>query len=257
MYDDLTYRINGGIFAVHSALGSIWPEAVYETALTLELRERGLHVESQQEFEVAYFGKRVGAYRIDLLVDQTVIVELKAVPDLLPLHRAQVLSYLKGFDKPIGILANFGHSSAQHVTLPNHLAGDAVLTDRFDADQLTLDAGPDIAELLVIANRVLTTLGPGYLAQVYRRALFHEFRTSGVEFETMKQVTAMYRNQPVGARPVNFLKVGDLLIAVLTVQSLDTQTLSRFRQYFRHVRCRRGIVFNFHATTLDFRYLER
>ena len=95
-HDKLTYAINGCLFKVYNALGNIWPEDVYERALLLEMRGRGLDVEQQHQFEIFYFDTSLGTYRLDLLVNDTVIVELKAQPQLTPLHRAQLLSYLKG-----------------------------------------------------------------------------------------------------------------------------------------------------------------
>ena len=119
MRESLTYAINGCLFKVHTALGNIWNEYVYEKALESELRSQGLAVQRQKEFEVFYFDKQVGRYRTDLLVEDTVIVELKAVPRLLPPHRAQLISYLQGFAKPLGILAHFGDASLEHATHPN------------------------------------------------------------------------------------------------------------------------------------------
>lgn len=256
MYDDLTYAINGGLFAVSNALGNIWAEEIYEKALEIELQGRGLRVERQHEFEVFYFDKRVGTYRIDLLVEDKVIVELKAIPKLLPLHRAQLLSYLKGYDKPLGILANFGQSAVEHYTQPNQMHQKAPLCDHFDYDKLTLKDKTRIKDLLCMANRILTTLGAGYWHQVYRRAFAHELRTAHVEFEAVNEVTAHYQQQRVGAKEVHFFKIGDLLLSAVAVQTLDGIVLSRFRKYLSHLHCQRGLIFNFNATTLDFRYID-
>ena len=257
MHEKLTYVINGGLFAVQNQIGSIWPEEAYEAALELELNKRKLRVERQREFEVPYFDKRVGTYRIDLLVNDLVIIELKAVPSLQPIHRAQLLSYLKGYRKPLGILANFGSASVEHETMPNARLTDPPLTDRFDCDALTLPGKARIKDLLFMANRVLLTLGPGYLPQIYRRAMFYELQTARAEFETIKKMTAQYDNQPVGEQDVNFFRVGDVLISIDTVRNLDDDLLLlKFRQYITHLHCQHGVIFNFRSTVLDFRYLE-
>jgi GxxExxY protein len=185
-----------------------------------------------------------------------VIVELKAVPELLPLHRAQLLSYLKGYNKPLGILANFGSTAVEHYTLPNQLNQKHPLTDRFDYDKVTLKQKAHIKELLLMANRVLVSLGAGYFHQIYRRALYCELKAAHVEFEVMKQVTAMYQNQTVGSREVNFFKIDDLLVSAVAVQTVDDTMLIKFRNYLKHLHCRHGVLFNFNATVLDFRYLE-
>ncbi len=257
MHEKLTYAINGGLFAVYNQLGNIWPEEVYEAALTLELQKRELRAEQQKEFDVFYFGKRVGTYRVDLLVNEIVIVELKAVPQMFPIHRAQLLSYLKGYNKPIGILANFGGASVEHETMPNYRMQETPLTDRFDYDILTLPAKAHIKDLLFMANRVLVTLGAGYLPQIYRRALFYELQSAGATFETIKKMTAHYYNQPVGGRDVNFFKIGDLLVSIVAVQELHELLLLKFRQYITHLHCQHGVIFNFNSTVLDFRYFEK
>ena len=76
MHDDITYAINGGIFKVYNELANIWPEDTYETALEWELQSRGLTVERQKEYDVCYFGKSVGHYRLDLLVEQQVAIQV-------------------------------------------------------------------------------------------------------------------------------------------------------------------------------------
>lgn len=93
---------------VHSALGPGLLESAYEAFLVQELRRRGLRVKAQLPLPVEHEGTRVElAYRIDLLVDDAVVVELKAVPKLLPIHEAQVLSYLKLSGHRVGLLINF------------------------------------------------------------------------------------------------------------------------------------------------------
>jgi GxxExxY protein len=105
-------QISGAIIdsamKVHTALGPGMLESAYEVCLIHELRKRGLDVQSQLALPVVYDGVKLDAgYRIDLLVENAVIVELKAVEKLLPIHEAQLLSYLKLSDKRLGLLLNF------------------------------------------------------------------------------------------------------------------------------------------------------
>jgi GxxExxY protein len=93
---------------VHSAIGPGLLESAYNACLAEELRRRGLDVRSQVPLPITYRGQRIDvAYRIDLLVEDAVIVELKAVAKLLPVHEAQLLSYLRLSNKRIGFLLNF------------------------------------------------------------------------------------------------------------------------------------------------------
>ncbi len=93
---------------VHSALGPRLLESAYGMCLVRELRKRGLRVESQVPIAVRYDGETLDAgYRADLLVEAVVLVELKSVETVLPIHKAQLLSYLRLSGKEVGLLINF------------------------------------------------------------------------------------------------------------------------------------------------------
>ena len=93
---------------VHTALGPGLLESAYEACLAYELRKRGMRVETQVPLPVVYEGQRIDAgYRLDLLVDDVIIVELKAVPKMHAVFEAQLLSYLKLSHYPVGLLINF------------------------------------------------------------------------------------------------------------------------------------------------------
>ena len=256
MYDDLTYKINGCLFTVYNKLGNIWNEEVYEEALEIELQFQELKAERQKKFEVFYFAERVGYYRIDMLVENEIIIELKAVPENFPLHQAQLISYLKGYAKPLGILANFGGNALYHRTFPNSLNQKTPLCDTFDFDKVQLKEKEKIRELLYMANRILIHLGVGYFHQVYRRAFYYELKMADIDFEVIKEVSASYRNRSLGSREVNFFIIGDLLLSVVAVQELHGLLLLKFRNYVKHLKCKRGLIFNFNAVRLNYRYFE-
>ena len=93
---------------VHTALGAGMLESAYEVCLIYELRKRQFNAQSQLALPIVYDGVRLDAgYRIDLLIENAVIVELKAVERVLPIHEAQLLSYLKLSGKKLGLLLNF------------------------------------------------------------------------------------------------------------------------------------------------------
>ena len=106
--NDLSYRIIGAGIEVHRALGPGLLESTYRTCMIYELRERRMNVVSEQAIPLRYKSLMLdGGYRIDLIVDDTVIIELKSVETVLPVHHAQVLSYLRHMKKPLGLLMNF------------------------------------------------------------------------------------------------------------------------------------------------------
>jgi GxxExxY protein len=107
-FNKLTEAIIGAAIAVHRELGPGLLESAYEACLEYELKDHGLLVERQKELPVCYRGVLVDCgYRLDLLVEGKVIVELKAVEKLQPIHEAQLLSYLKLSGCHVGLLLNF------------------------------------------------------------------------------------------------------------------------------------------------------
>ncbi len=106
--NDITEKVIGAAIAVHKELGAGLLESAYESCLAFELMDRGLKVERQKSLQVNYRGHTVNcAYRLDLVVEGQVIVEIKAVEKLLPVHKAQLLSYLKLSGIKVGLLVNF------------------------------------------------------------------------------------------------------------------------------------------------------
>jgi len=106
--NEISGAIIGAAIAVHKALGPGLLENAYKVCLAHELRKRGLHVQTELELPVVYDGVKVDlGYRLDMLVQDAVIVEIKAVYELHPIHEAQLLSYLKLGNKKLGLLINF------------------------------------------------------------------------------------------------------------------------------------------------------
>ena len=108
---DLTHMIIGCAMKVHRILGPGFQEIIYKRCLVIELEKSGLHCTCEIEKEILYEGANVGSRRLDLLVDDKVIVELKAVTAIEPLFRSQIINYLKVFKIEVGLLLNFGGTS--------------------------------------------------------------------------------------------------------------------------------------------------
>lgn len=105
--DEIARLVIGAAIAVHAELGPGFLEKIYEEALCRELAKRGIKFERQKRFDVRYAGEVVGEAIVDLFVEGRLVVELKAVDVIHPIHIAQVISYLKTIDEPLGLLLNF------------------------------------------------------------------------------------------------------------------------------------------------------
>ncbi len=103
----ITERIISCAIEVHSILGPGLLESVYEDALAQEFTLRGIAYEKQKEISLKYKGKEIGKHRIDYLIENEVIVELKAVETMNKIYEAQILTYLRAMDKRVGLLINF------------------------------------------------------------------------------------------------------------------------------------------------------
>jgi GxxExxY protein len=104
----ISYEIIGAAYHIHSELGPGLLESTYEVCLEYELTKQGLKIERQVALPVKYDNIKLDAgYRIDLLVEDCIIVELKAVSEIAPIHKAQLMTYLKLSEKKLGLLLNF------------------------------------------------------------------------------------------------------------------------------------------------------
>jgi GxxExxY protein len=106
--NELTGKIIGAAIEVHQVLGPGLLESAYKSCLTRELADRGLEIERERALPLIYRGRPMGiGYRLDLLVENRVIIEVKSVDRLEPVHTAQLLSYLRLADRRVGLLFNF------------------------------------------------------------------------------------------------------------------------------------------------------
>ena len=109
-YQDLTAKIIECAYKVHNTLGFGFLEAVYQNAILIELLKAGLRAEKERKIQVYYDNQLVGDYIADIVVEDSVILELKSVKDLHPAHEAQLINYLKATGIEVGLLINFAES---------------------------------------------------------------------------------------------------------------------------------------------------
>ena len=119
IYPELSYQIMEVIFEVHNQLGPGFSEELYERAVVIELNKRNIPFERQKTISVFYKGELLGNYRLDLVIDAKIIVEMKAVSNLNDLFKQQVVSYLRATGLQLGILVNFGSRRVESVRIAN------------------------------------------------------------------------------------------------------------------------------------------
>ena len=112
-YEEITHKIIGAAYQVYKQLGFGFLESVYHNAMLIELAKYDLKVESEKPLNVFYDDKIVGEFKADLFVEDIVVVELKSLQSLVTGHEVQLVNYLNGLKKEIGLLINFGPSGVE------------------------------------------------------------------------------------------------------------------------------------------------
>ena len=114
LHSELTGRIIGCAMKVHRVMGPGYPELIYQRCLVIELINNGIHCQTEVSMDIFYEGVKVGSRRLDVLVENRVIVETKAVTELEPKDFNQVLNYLRIFGFEVSLLLNFGNISLKY-----------------------------------------------------------------------------------------------------------------------------------------------
>jgi len=112
--NDLTYKIIGCAFEVHSILGSGFQELIYQRALAIELDTQNIEYARELPMDIQYKGCVIGLRRVDFFIENKVMVEIKAVSEVLPVHKAQAINYCEAYEITDGLLINFGSKKMQY-----------------------------------------------------------------------------------------------------------------------------------------------
>jgi len=107
-YRELTEKVIGCAYRVHNKMGFGFLESVYEKCMLIEIKKAGLQAEAQKKIQVYYDGEVVGDFVADIVVEDSIVVELKAVENIAKVHEVQLVNYLVATGKPVGLLLNFG-----------------------------------------------------------------------------------------------------------------------------------------------------
>ena len=120
-YSDLTSKIIGAAMEVHKFLGNGFQEVIYQRALAIELKEKGLLFVREQKMQINYKGIDIGTRRVDFFIEDKIMLEIKAVAKLEDVHLAQAINYLEAYNLEIGLLINFGSKSMEFKRLMRKL----------------------------------------------------------------------------------------------------------------------------------------
>jgi len=254
IHSELSYQVRGVLIDVYNVLGPMLKEEYYRDAIVIGMEGRGIPCEPEKYFEVFYEGERVGLYYVDVWIDDgKILLELKVAPEIIPIHKAQALSYLKVTDADLAIVVNYGSSSLGDIRLPNFLRDKQ---PAFEWESKTTTDGllyPDLVNHIQRAcHRVHYTLGCGFLHQVYRRAAMIELRRSGLSYDYIKQLPVEYAGQFLGLQDVRLILVEDKILLVVFALRTDVEPITeQLRGNLRRLGMKLGLVANFYGTVLN------
>ena len=247
--------IIGIYYDVYNGTGRTYPEYIFENAMTGDLQILHISCSRQDEYKIFYKNYIVGVQRLDLFVAGKIVVEIKVVPSLLPIHIAQAISYIKVVGKQVGLLFNFGSPEPEFERL---YFEQRVPQDDLDTIVRTLPEFPDSYLSPELTYDVIgglldvhTALGPGFIHRIYANACYRELQLRGLQVRPQKAYQVIYHNRPVGEIKFGHLVVnGSLFVFPVAVQNIDAISINNLKDWMRAQKVPLAILANFYDTSL-------
>lgn len=245
----LSYKVRGVLLDIHNQLGSIFPEAFYQEAITYGLTQQGILCTAEKQFEVIYRGIVAGIYYVDHWLEEgEILLEIKVASEIEPIHKAQALSYLKLTNADLAIIANFGAKSFQDQRLPNFLRNKTVHS-QWQSFSLTQDTL--INEIDKALHQVHFILGPGFIHRVYRQALMIELQYQGFSYELIRNLPIHYNDYFLGMQGVQLIKIENkVLLGAFAIKTIDEIMRLKMRVYLKQLDIMIGLLANFYGEQL-------
>jgi GxxExxY protein len=212
----------------------------------------------QPEYQIVHKDKVVGKQQLDIFVASEVVVEIKVVPQLTPLHQAQLFSYLKTVGKQVGLLFNFGET--QPVFKRIYFSASSPVAASSPAYQAEPDLlFPELSyQVLGGVFEVYRALGPGYIHRIYANASAHEMRLRGLAAKPLHEMSVLYRAESIGVVKFGHLQIEDKIMLFPTaLRETEQIEPDNLRQWMQSQHIPLGILANFHATpAVDLRFIR-
>lgn len=255
VYPELSYQVQGAIYDVYNKLRYFdIAEEGWERALVLAIQQRGLVAERQVEYELHYKGFRIGRFFVDVLADGKIVLELKAVSSLAPIHLAQIISYLKISGVQLGILVNFGGEKLDFRRIPRTLKQ----WDKQAKPEPTHPPAKDLlypeltGEIRQALMEVHNELGPGFMPLHYRRATRVEMRLHHLPFVQQKETSIRFYEHPIETRPIQLFIVDEkVLVTVVTARQIVHRHQAQARHFMQQYDLPLGLIANFCKPSLE------
>ncbi|WP_069472999.1 GxxExxY protein [Candidatus Marithrix sp. Canyon 246] len=252
-FEELSFIVRGILIDVYNKLGPKLPEKFYQQAVSYGLREQGIISESEKQFYVLYRDTPAGIFYVDhWLENGKIILEFKVAPNIMPIHQAQTISYLKLTDADLGIIVNFGTHSLQDKRLPNFIRNKKVNFKWQPKTPTVNTLYPALLDSLFQAlYRVHFVLGIGFIHRVYRQAVMIELQSQSIGYEYIRKINLFYKTHCVGQQKVQMIRVENkILLAVFAMESMDKIMGIVMKTRMKHLGMKVGMLANFYGEQL-------
>lgn len=252
IHPELSYAVQGMFMAIYNKHGPMLHEEIYENLIVHLMRQAGYPCQHQEEFHVLYKEVHIETFRTDVSLLPRLITEIKVAPRILPLHVAQMITYLKVTEADLGIVVNFGGPSLEFKRVPNFISRKR--------PEITVPPVPDDPKLLYpeltgeirrCLYEVHGELGPGFWHRVYRDASKVEFELSGLPCEHKLWMDIDHDGWHAGRQRCNVLVVdGRVMVTPIAVRAVTEAMRGQFKAHLRRLDLKIGLLANFHGERL-------
>lgn len=256
LHEGLSYKIRGTLFRVYNSLGPGFREEVYKQAAKHDLLKNGLPIEVEKHIPIPYEeDPAIDTYRLDILVDDKIILELKAVAEIHERFVAQTLSELLASKIELAMLVNVGSEPLEIRRLLNiHLNPDSKKNHPREIAKQP-DYGSLIDPKIIHKDlcytlygcfyKIYNTLGPGYRESTYEKALLKELFRAGIKSETDKEIPVVFDNIVLDTHKIKLIVDEKIIVYVKAYSDLDSHWKARLKSELRAAHLKLGLLVNF------------
>ncbi len=255
LHESTTYRIIGAYLTAFNRLSQTYPEFIFERAVRMLLERQQIRCICQDEYEIWYKGQIVGLQRLDLFIADEVVVELKVADKILPIHLAQLLSYLKTIDKQVGLLLRFGGPKPD---FERRVLSSQLWSETLKSSQDIVHLPSDLlhAELIyeIIGGllEVFKILGPGFIHRIYANACYRELKLRSLAVMPRREFSVFLDGVDLGKIKLGHLQVNNrVLVFPIAESQVEQVRIPNLKAWMRHLNIPLGVLVNFKTTNIE------
>jgi len=244
-YSEVSDKIINAFYEVYNKLGEGFLEKVYENALLIELKKRDLFIENQIPINVYYDDHIVGNYIGDILVDNKILIELKAIKKISKNENIQLLNYLCATKYEVGLILNFGSKpEISRVVYDNQLK----YYNNPEKNNFQFLIDDKSSEIINSFYNVYSILGYGFQNRVYKNAIQIELLKKGIQFHKDYNISIIYESKEIGEYQAPFF-IDNMIVSILGNKTIDFADEQRMLNHLNATGIKSGIILNFGKKT--------